>query len=168
MTGGSGTPGATPHFALQERGYKGPIYSSHAIINDDFIKVGGSAVEGVIAPTGPIIVAEQLPVGSPTREISFKYREVFQKTHNEPANDANAGYAFDGWLILADAAKRAALRAKPGTAEFRTALRDAMITTRDLVGVHGVYNFKPGELYGVDERARAMVRLEGGKWKLLP
>jgi branched-chain amino acid transport system substrate-binding protein len=43
-----------------------------------------------------------------------------------------------------------------------------MLATKELVGTHGVYNFKPGSVYGVDERARVMVRLEHGKWKLLP
>ena len=53
MMGGSGTPGALPFIALAERGYKGQIYGTHALINPDFVRVGGTAVEGVICPRGP-------------------------------------------------------------------------------------------------------------------
>jgi len=169
LTGGSGTPGALPHLALADRGYHGPEYSTHAIINKEFVRVGGAAVDGVIAPTGPIVVAEQLPASNPIRKVALDFREIYQKVNNEPAGDAFAAYAYDGWLIFADTAKRAlATGAKPGTPEFRKALRDAMVTTKDVVGTHAVYNFKPGERYGTDERSRVMVQLDKGVWKLLP
>ena len=44
MTGGSGTPGALPFIALRERGYSKEIYGTPAIINPDFVRVGGAAV----------------------------------------------------------------------------------------------------------------------------
>jgi branched-chain amino acid transport system substrate-binding protein len=166
LTGGSGTPGALPHLGLAERGYSGPAYSTHAIINADFIRVGGQAVEGVIAPTGPVIVAEQLTDTSPTKKVALEFRDIYQKTIGEPTRDAFSAYAFDGYLIFVDAAKRALARAKPGTPEFRAALRDALFETKELAGTHAVYTFRPGELYGVDQRARVMVRLEKGAWKL--
>ena len=166
LTGGSGTPGALPHIGLAERGYKGPAYSTHAIINPDFIRVGGPAVEGVIAPTGPVIVAEQLPDGNPTKKVALEFRDIYQKTVGEPTRDAFSAYAFDGYLIFADAAKRALAKAKPGTPEFRAALRDALFEIKELAGTHAIYSFKPGEFYGVDQRARVMVHLEKGEWKL--
>jgi branched-chain amino acid transport system substrate-binding protein len=166
LTGGSGTPGALPHIGLAERGYKGPAYSTHAIINPDFIRVGGPAVEGVIAPTGPVIVAEQLPDANPTKKVALEFRDIDQKTNGEPTRDAFSAYAFDGYLIFADAAKRALTKAKPGTPEFRAALRDALFEIKELAGTHAIYSFKPGELYGVDQRARVMVHLQKGEWKL--
>src|SRR5499427_4721280 len=168
ITGGSGTPGALPYLALAERGYKGGLYGTHALINPDFVRVGGRAVEGVIAPTGPVIVAEQLPESYPTKKIALAFREAYQKANNAPTNDGFSAYAFDAWLVFADAAKRALAQAQPGTPEFRTALRDAIINTHDVVGTHAVYNFKPGETFGVDERARVMVKLANAKWTLLP
>jgi branched-chain amino acid transport system substrate-binding protein len=169
MTGGSGTPGALPYIALKERGYTGPIYGMHSLINPDFIRVGGAAVEGAICPTGPVVVAEQLPESNPIRGVSLKFREAYQKANGAPATDAFSAYSFDAWLVFLDAAKRAmASGAKPGTPEFRTALKNAMFTTKDLVGTHAVYNFKPGESYGVDERSLVLVRLEGGQWKYQP
>ena len=168
ITGGSGTPGALPYIALSQRGYKGGLYGTHALINPDFVRVGGQAVEGVICPTGPVIVAEQLPDSNPTKKVSLAFRDAYQKANNAPTSDAFSAYAFDGWIVLVDAAKRAMQKAQPGTAEFRAALKDALLDTKEVVGTHGVYNYKPGNVYGVDERARVLVQLERGQWKLLP
>jgi branched-chain amino acid transport system substrate-binding protein len=167
ITGGSGTPGALPYLALADRGYKGGLYGTHALINPDFVRVGGAAVEGVIAPTGPVIVAEQLPDSNPTKKVSLAFREVYQKVNNAPTSDAYSAYSFDAWLVLLDAAKRALAKAQPGTEQFRAALNEALETTKDVTGTHAVYNFKPGESFGVDERARILVQLKQGKWTLL-
>ncbi len=167
ITGGSGTPGALPYLALAERGYKGGLYGTHALINPDFVRVGGKAVEGVICPTGPVIVAEQLPDSNVTKKVSLAFRDAYQKANNAPTTDAFSAYAFDGWLVMVDAAKRALAKAQPGTAEFREAFKEAMETTKEVIGTHGVYNFKPGSYFGVDERARVLVKLEDGKWKLI-
>lgn len=167
MTGGSGTPGALPFIALRERGYTKAIYGTPAIINPDFVRVGGAAVEGVIASTGPVVVADQLPDTYPTKKIALDYQAAYQKANNEPARGAFGPYAFDGWLIMLDAAKRAlATGAQPGTPQFREAMRDAIVTTKDLVGTHAIYNFAPGTATGVDDRARVLVKLVDGKWKL--
>jgi branched-chain amino acid transport system substrate-binding protein len=168
MTGGAGTPGALPYLALSERGFKGPVYGQHGLINSEFVRVGGAAANGTQVPTGPIIVAEQLPSNYPTKKVALDFRTIFQKVNNAPTTDAFSAYSFDGYLVFADAAARAMPKAEPGTPAFRVALRDAIMSTREVVGTHGVYNFKPGQLYGVDERARVIVRLDNGNWKLVP
>jgi branched-chain amino acid transport system substrate-binding protein len=170
MTGGAGTPGALPYLALAERGFKGGVYGQHGLINPDFIRVAGGAGNGAVMPTGPVIVAEQLPADYPTKKTALDFRAAFQKTNNAPTSDAFSAYSFDGWLVFADAAARALATKKvePGTPEFRTALRDAIMSTKEVVGTHGVYNFKAGNLYGVDQRARVIVKLDNGQWKLAP
>jgi branched-chain amino acid transport system substrate-binding protein len=169
MTGGSGTPGALPYLGLKERGFKGGIYGQHGLINADFVRVAGSSADGSYMPTGPVIVAEQLPDNYPTKKIALEFRNVFQKTNGAPTTDAFSAYSFDAYLVFADAAARAmATKVQPGTPQFRAALRDAIFSTKEVVGTHGVYNFKPGNLYGVDDRARVIVQLENGKWKLAP
>jgi len=168
ITGGSGTPGALPYIALAERGFKGGLYGTHALINPDFVRVGGASVEGVIAPSGPVVVAEQLPDSYPTKAIALAFREAYQKANGTPTNDGFSAYAFDAWLVFVDAAKRALDKGQPGTPEFRTALRDAIITSHEVVGTHAVYNFKPGDTFGVDQRARVLVKLTNAKWTLMP
>ena len=168
LTGGSGTPGALPYLALAQRGYKGGLYGTHALINPDFVRVGGKSVDGMLAPTGPVIVAEQLPESNPIRKVSMEFRAAYEKANGQQPTDAFSAYSFDAWLIFADAAKRAIKTAQPGTPEFRVALRDAIVTTKELVGTHGVYNYKPDDRYGSDARAVVIVRLEHGKWTLVP
>ncbi|MFZ3118245.1 MAG: ABC transporter substrate-binding protein [Variovorax sp.] len=166
ITGTSGTPGALPYIALAERGYKGQIYGMHALINPDFVRVGGTAVEGLLAPTGPVIVAEQLPESNPIRKVSMDFRAAYQKANGAAPTDAFSAYSFDAWLLFLDAASRT--KGEPGTPAYRIALRDAIVTTKELVGTHSVYNFKPTERYGSDERSRVIVKLEKGQWKLVP
>lgn len=168
LLGGSATQGALPPLTLAERGYKGPLYGTPALLNADFIRVGGKAVEGVLVSAGPVIVAEQLPDSHFSKKISLDFRAAYQKANGMPTTDGFSAYSFDAWLVFLDAAKRAMASAKPGTPEFRTALKNAIFTTKDLVGTHAIYNFKPGESYGVDERSLVLVRLVDGKWKYEP
>jgi branched-chain amino acid transport system substrate-binding protein len=166
ITGTSGTPGALPYLALAERGYKGLIYGTHALINPDFVRVGGASVEGLLAPTGPVVVAEQLPDNNPMRKAAMDYRAGYQKANGAVPTDAFSAYTFDAWLLLLDAASRT--KGEPGTPQYRVALRDAMVNTKELVGTHSVYNFKPDSRYGSDDRSRVIVKLEKGQWKLVP
>ena len=166
VTGVSGTPGALPFLSLAERGYKGQIYGLHSMINPDFVRVAGASAQGLIAPAGPVIVAEQLPENFVTRKMSMDFRAAFQRQHNAPTKDAFSAYAFDAMLVLANAMERVPAALKPGTAEYRTALRDAIYSTKNLTGTHGVYSFKPGNTYGVDDRARVLVKLDKGAWVL--
>ncbi|HZW74410.1 MAG TPA: branched-chain amino acid ABC transporter substrate-binding protein, partial [Caldimonas sp.] len=167
MTGGSGTPGALPFLALSERGFKGGVYGQHGLINPDFIRVAGASGQGALMPTGPVIVAEQLPDSYPTKKIALDFRREFQKVNGSPTTDAFSAYSFDAWMVFADAAERALKKgAEPGTPAFRQALRDAILSTKEVVGTHGVYNFKDGNIYGVDQRARVIVKLDNGAWKL--
>jgi len=168
FSGGSGTAGALPHIAVRDRGFSGRMYSTHAIINKDFIRVGGPGVEGIIAPTGPIVVVDQLADDNPIKKAGLEFRAAYQKANGEIPSDAFSGYAYDACLILADAVRRMPQGISPGTPEYRAALRDAIASTKDLVGTHAVYNFKPSERYGVDERSRVLVKLDHGEWKLVP
>ena len=169
LLGGSATQGALPPLALAERGYKGPLYGTPALLNTDFIRVGGKAVEGVQVSAGPVIVAEQLPDTHFSKKISMDFRAAYQKANGMPTSDGFSAYSFDAWLVFLDAAKRAmATGAKPGTPEFRTALKNAIFSTKDLVGTHAIYNYKPSDSYGVDERSLVLVRLVNGQWKYEP
>jgi branched-chain amino acid transport system substrate-binding protein len=168
LLGGSATQGALPPLALAERGYKGPLYGTPSLLNADFIRVGGKAVEGVQVSAGPVIVAEQLPDSHFSKKISMDFRAAYQKANGMPTTDGFSAYSFDAWLVALDAIKRVGATAKPGTPEYRTALRNAIFATKDLNGTHAIYNFKPGESYGVDDRSLVLVRLNNGQWKYEP
>lgn len=167
IAGGSGTPGALPYLALRERGYKGQFYGTPAIINPAFVKVGGAAVEGLIASTGPVVVFDQLPDSNPTKAVSQEFAKALKATVPDAVPNAFSGYSFDAWVLFLAAAETALKTAQPGTAQFKLAMRDALTNAQEVVGCHGVYSFKPGSRYGNDERSRVLVKLEKGEWKLM-
>jgi branched-chain amino acid transport system substrate-binding protein len=167
VVGGSGTPGALPHMTLVERGFKGPIYHNHGIINKDFIRVGGKNVEGAIAPTGPVMVAEQLPDTNPIKKVALDFTKTYEAKYGAGSRNAFAAYTYDAYLLINNAVPAALKKGKPGTAEFRQGLRDALEGTKELVGTHAVYNMTPSDHGGVDQRARVLVRVVNGDWQLI-
>ena len=167
VVGGSGTGGALPHLALVERGYKGRIYHNHGTVNAEFIKVGGKSVEGAIAPTGPLIVPEELPASHATKAVSLDFIKRYEAAFGAGSRNAFAGYTHDAVMLLGAAIPEAAKKAKPGTPEFRAALRDALENVKNLVGTHGVYSPTAANHNGLDDRARVLVRVENGAWRLM-
>lgn len=167
VLGGSGTPGALPQVALRERGYKGPIYHNHGVINKDFLRVGGKALENAYAPTGPVMVAEQLPDTNPIKKVALEFTQAYEGKYGEGSRNAFAAYSWDAYLLADDAVERALEDAKPGTPEFRKALRDALESGEEIVGTHGVYNMSPTDHTGVDQRASVLVQVKDGGWKLV-
>lgn len=167
VVGGSGTGGALPHVALVERGYKGRIYHNHGTVNREFIKVGAKAVEGAIAPTGPLIVPEELPASHATKAVSLDFTKRYEAAFGEGSRNAFGGYSHDAVMLVGAAIPEAIKKAKPGTPEFRQALRDALENVKNVVGTHGVYNVTPANHNGLDERARVLVRVENGVWRLM-
>jgi branched-chain amino acid transport system substrate-binding protein len=167
VIGGSGTGGALPHLGLVERGYKKQIYHNHGTVNREFIKIGAKGVEGAIAPTGPLIVPEELPADNPIKKVAGEFTQSYEKTFGDGSRNAFAGYSYDGFLILDAAVPLAAKKAKPGTPEFRAALRDAIESAKNVVGSHGVYSMSPKDHTGLDNRARVLVQVQGGSWRLM-
>jgi branched-chain amino acid transport system substrate-binding protein len=168
LDGGSGTQGALPLLGLADRGYKGKLYGTPAIVNADFIRVGGKAVEGILASGGPVLVADQLPDTHYAKKLSLAFRAAHLKANGIASTDSFAPYAFDAWLIFADAAVRAKAKAAPGTPEFHRALRDALFSVKELAGTQGVYTFTAASGYGTDERSLVLVRLVNGAWQYVP
>jgi branched-chain amino acid transport system substrate-binding protein len=167
FVGGAGTPSALPQIAAQERGFRKTLYHTHGVVNRDFIKVAGKSAEGAMAPTGPVMVAEQLPDNHPTKAAGLEFLKRYEGQYGAGSRNAFAAYAWDGIAVISAAAPAALQRAKPGTPEFRQAMRDAIEGVKDVRGTHAVYNMSASDHYGVDKRAVVMVRVENGEWKLV-
>lgn len=167
LIAGSGTPAALPQKALKERGYAGKIYQTHGIANNDFLRVGGKDVEGTLLPAGPVLVAAQLPADHPVKKSAEAYIAKYEAAHGKGSVSTFGGHAWDAGLLLAAAAPEALKKAQPGTAAFRAALRDALEGVKNLAGAHGVFNMSPQDHLGLDQRARVMVKIENGTWKLI-
>lgn len=162
-----GTPGALPQFELAKRSYKGLIYQTHGIANGQFLKLGGKDIEGTYLSGPPMLVAEQLPDNHPTKRVGVDYVKRYESQNGPGSRSLFGSTGWTALLWLEAAVPQALKKAKPGTAEFRSALRDALEGMKEVVTPEGVFNMSPGNHNGIDDRAAVMVRIENGTWKLV-
>ncbi|MGE4335862.1 MAG: ABC transporter substrate-binding protein [Pigmentiphaga sp.] len=161
----SGTPGALPQIELAERGFKGLVYQTQGVANNDFLRVGGKSLEGSFMTVAPVLVADQLPDDNPTKKAGLDYLAKWDARYGAETRSLFGATAWDA-MLLAEAASREALKTtKPGTPEFRKALRDAMEGIQGFVGTEGVYNMSPQDHNGVDETSQVLVTIDNGHWK---
>ncbi|MDH4427816.1 MAG: ABC transporter substrate-binding protein [Acidovorax sp.] len=168
LIAGSGTPAALPQKALKERGFAGKVYQTHGVANADFLRVGGKDVEGTFLPSGPVLVAEQLPASHPVKKSAMAYVTAYEAVHGKGSVSTFGAHGWDAGVLMAAAVPVALKKAKPGTVEFRTALRDALEQIKELPGAHGIFNMSENDHLGLDQRARVMVKIENGAWKYIP
>ena len=165
LIGASGTPGATPQKELAARNYKGKIYQTHGVANPDFLRVVGKDANGTLLPIGPMLVFEQLPESNPIKKVAAEYITQYEAKYGKGSRTTFGGHAYDAYLLLANAVPQALKKAKPGTKEFRAALRDAL-ESNTVVGTHGVFVMAPQDHNGLDNRARVMIKIDNGQWML--
>ncbi len=161
-----GGPAVLPQATLREQGFKGTIYQTHAVATDDFIKLGKDKVEGTILAAGPMLVIDEIPDTNPTKKVAQAYIAAYEKQFGmKPATfGANT---WDAGILLERAIPLALRAAKPGTEAFRSALRDALEQEREVVGCQGVFNMSPTNHNGMDERARVLITIRDGRFRLL-
>jgi branched-chain amino acid transport system substrate-binding protein len=163
----SGTPAALPMRALRERGFKGQFYQTHGAANNDFLRVAGNTDEGLILPTGLVLVAEQLPDSNPSKKVALSYLKAYEGKHGAGSRNPFGAYAQDAYLLLDKAVAAVGKKAAPGTPEFRAALRDALEKTKDLPLTHGLNTMSATDHSGLGEGARVLITIEKDSWKLL-
>ena len=165
LIGAAGTPGATPQKELVARNYKGKIYQTHGVANPDFLRVVGKDGDGTLLPIGPMLVFEQLPDSNPIKRVAASYITAYEAKYGKGSRTTFGGHAYDAYLLIAQAVPEALKKAKPGTKEFRAALRDALENS-NVTGTHGVFVMGPQEHNGLDNRARVMIKIDNGQWVL--
>ncbi|HWK67252.1 MAG TPA: ABC transporter substrate-binding protein [Rhizobiaceae bacterium] len=165
--GVSGSAGVLGNVAIVERGYKGPIYNSNGVFNKDFLSLGGAAIEGVHANIGAIAVAESLPDSEPRKAVALDFIAKYNAKYGEGVVDAVSGFGYDSGLLATQAIERALASAKPGTAEFRSAIATELRKLNQVPGVHSIYTFAdPKWPWGVGDDAAFLVTVKDGKWIL--
>ncbi|ARP89889.1 branched-chain amino acid ABC transporter substrate-binding protein [Bordetella genomosp. 9] len=168
LIAGSGTPAALPQKELRSRNYGGQIYQTHGVANGDFLRVCGKDCEGMLLPAGPLLVAEQLPDDHPVKRSALTYVAAYEKAHGAGSVSTFGGHMWDAGQLVVAAIPVALKTAQPGTPEFRKAMRDALENVKDLPASQGVFNMGPADHAGLDDRARVMVKVQGGKWVYQP
>jgi branched-chain amino acid transport system substrate-binding protein len=115
-----------------------------------------------------VLVAEQLPDSNPMKKVGLDYKKAYEGAHGPGSLSTFGAHAWDAVLLLQRAVPGAVKKAKPGTPEFRKALRDELEAVKNLVAAHGMFNMSAQDHLGLDQRAAVMVVVQDGKWKLLP
>ena len=162
-----GGPAVLPQATLRDQGWKGPIYQTHAVATDDFIRLGRDKVEGTILAAGPMLVIDDIPDANPTKKVARAYIDAYEKRFGAKPATFGAN-VWDGWILLERAIPVALKAGKPGTEAFRDALRDALEGSREVVGTQGVFTMSATDHNGMDDRARVPVVVRDGRFRLLP
>jgi branched-chain amino acid transport system substrate-binding protein len=166
LVAGVGGPGVLPQVTLRDQGYKGTIYQTHGVATDDFIRLGKDKVEGTVLAAGPMLVIDEIADSNPVKKVAQNYIALYEKQYGQKPATFGAN-TWDAGIIVARAIPVALAKAKPGTEAFRSALRDAIEQEREIIGCQGVFNMSPANHNGMDERARVLVTVKNGKFRLV-
>jgi branched-chain amino acid transport system substrate-binding protein len=162
----SGSGAAMPHKAVIERGFKGKIYQTHAAATRDLMRVGGKDIEGAFVVSGPVIAPEQLPDSHPSKKMALDFVTQYEKANGAGSRNQFAGHSYDALIALQKAVPIALKKAKPGTKEFRAALREAFETMGRTVFAHGVMNWTKDDHWGYTNETGVIVKVVNGDWKV--
>jgi len=166
LIAGTGAASVLPESTLVKQGYKGKFYQTHGAALPQFIKLGGKDVEGTIMAASLMLVLDEIPDSNPSKKVAVDYINRYEKMYGQKPATFGAN-VYDAGLLLEKAIPIAAKTAKPGTPEFRKALRDALEQTKELVATQGVYNMSPEDHSGFDDRGRELITVKDGKFTLV-
>ncbi len=136
-----------------------PMYQSHGVASDEYIKLSGKAAEGVRLPTPALLIANALPAGDTQKAVVTGYDKAYKDRYKMDPSTFG-GYALDALNLSVDAIKRAG-----GT--DREKVRAALENTKGFVGTTGVFNMSPTNHMGLDLSAFRMVEVKNGDWQQL-
>ena len=164
----SGSGSAMPHKGLVERGYaKGKIYQTHGAATMDLIRVGGADVEGSFVSSGPAVVAEKLPDSNASKALGVQFKNQFEAANGKGSANQFAAHAFDVVLVLQKAVPIALKKGKPGTPEFRAALKDAFETMGRTPVSQGVLNWTATDHFGYTPETGVLLKVVNGDWQVV-
>jgi len=144
---------ATKNYA--DLGIKAPLLQSHGVGNRMYIQLAGAAANGVVFPAGKLLVAEHLSDNDVQKAVLLAYAKDFEAKYG-PRNTFG-GHAWDAVKLVVGAMEKA------GT--DRAKVRAAIETTRNFVGITGVFDFSPTDHNGLDRRAVTMIQIVDGQWR---
>jgi len=162
----SGSGAGMPQKAVMERGFKGKVYQTHAAATQDLMRTAGKDAEGTFVVSGPATVAEQLPDSHPSKAAAVAFVQGYEKVYGPGSRNQFAGHSADALTVLEKAVPVALKKAKPGTPEFRAALRDALESMGRTVLAHGVLNWTAQDHWGYTTETGVMLKVVNGAFKV--
>ena len=91
---------------IAQLGIKLPIYQSHGVASQQFIRLAGAAAEGVRLPAAAILVPDQLPDSDPQKAVENDYVALYKSKTGEDVSTfgGHAADAFDIWKAAVERA----------------------------------------------------------------
>ena len=126
----------------------------------DLIRVGGADVEGSFVSSGPAVVADKVPESNASKALGMKYIAEFEKANGKGSANQFGAHAFDVVVVLQKAVPIALKKAKPGTAEFRQALKDAFETMGRTPVSQGVLNWTTTDHFGYTPETGVLLQVK--------
>jgi branched-chain amino acid transport system substrate-binding protein len=154
--------GTSPAMAIKnyaQMGMKLPVYMPHAAVNQEFIKLGGAATEGVRMPTTGFVVPEALPASDPQKAPSLDYYRSYKEAYKQDASPFGGNVA-DALAIAVDGIRRA------GSTD-RAKVRDAIESTNGLVGLNGIFTMSGTDHNGLKPESLRIVEVRSGRFELV-
>ncbi|MBU1228602.1 MAG: ABC transporter substrate-binding protein [Proteobacteria bacterium] len=156
--------GTSPGAAVAARdhlrlGLTVPLYMSHAVASEAFLKLAGQAAEGVILPAGRLVAVSQVPDGHSRKALLTRYVEQYRAKYGQPPS-MFGGFAYDAFMLVVTAAHA-------GNSPKPQDIRDNLERIRGLAGTAGIFNLSPADHNGLDQNAFLLVTVEKGGWKVL-
>ena len=143
---------------VKQLGIKLPLYMSHGVSSKKFIELAGEGAEGIILPSGKVIVADQLSKSDPQKKALMNYVNEYKKNY-KVEGDHFGGHAFDAIMLLKGAME------KGGFAP--SAIRDQLEKTKKFAGIGGTFTYSQQDHAGLTSEAFVLVKIEKGDWKLI-
>ena len=140
-------------------GMKLPLYQSHGVASNEFIKLAGSASEGVRLPSPALLVANSLAANDPQKPLVTSYAATYWKQYKDEPSTFG-GYALDALMLGVQAIKTAGSTNKD-------AVRAALEKTKGFMGTTGQFNMSATDHMGLNLSAFRMVEVKDGGWVLL-
>ena len=142
----------------RQLGIKIPLYMSHGVSSKKFIELAGEAAEGIMLPSGKVIVADQLPDSDPQKKILLNYVSKYKERY-KVEGDHFGGHAYDAVMLLKRAMEQGGFTP--------AAIRDQLEKTKKFAGIGGTFSFSSRDHAGLTSDAFVLVRVEKGDWKLI-
>jgi branched-chain amino acid transport system substrate-binding protein len=143
---------------MKQLGFDVPLFQSHGFGNINYVTAAGKAAEGILFPSGRILVADILPAGQPQKKLLTAYKKDYMARYNEEPSTFG-GHAYDSFNILAEAV------GKVGT--DRAKVRDYIEGLKGFVGTAGIFSFSPADHNGLSIDAFEMLTVKNGEFALL-
>jgi branched-chain amino acid transport system substrate-binding protein len=143
---------------IKQLGLKIPIFMSHGVSSKRFLELAGDASEGIILPSGRVLVADLLPPKDKQKKSLLMFIQDYKKHFNKEG-DHFAGHAWDAMMLLKEAIEDGG--------NSPAAIRNQLEKIQNFSGIGGIFSFSPQDHAGLTKDAFVLVQVKQKRWVLV-